>query len=662
MRRLLPPLLLPSLLAVTSSAHADTFSSTRSKALVEKSHTIHVTLRRDHAELRVTRTVHNGGKQSDQATFHVMTATDTVATGLRTQAIIDGKAHWFVGELMEAEAAAKKYRELTGIGGYYPKDPALLSWRDDGHLALQVFPCPPEQDKVVEYTLLAPMRYEDGRYLLDLPAMGSEGLAATATFSADDGSFIVDGKKAPERLTLASAHTIEQTVDLGATIDGALAAVPFAADKALFSYHLDVPSRLSEVPKKARIVIAIDASHSFGAARIASARAAAIAYLSHFDGDDVEVEILAFGRKVESLGKGFQSLALARATLTEATITPRNGSELGLALERAGSDLAGAPADAARRVVMFTDLRTRTSLAPATAKSSVPFGATLHIVTVESGKDDLERDDADPWAKLPRSTGGVLWHAAASTGGDTTAVRQGVFEQLARPLRIDAVSLSAGGVSDLDAPSVLLEGQGLEDHRVVSKLASHITLTGELWSTHVERTLEPDAAYGRRRAALAFGTDLLHGFDDAELMRLAVHGRAVTPVTSYLAIEPGVRPSIEGLDWNNNWEGLIGDAFGAGGLGLAGFGEGGGGRADPTDYAALLRALGEPELAPCKVEKGSVTLTVESTFDEIAAVALTVADDDAKRSKASCLTERLWFARLPADFAAHALRMTSTEL
>ena len=33
---------------------------------------------------------------------------------------------------MEAEAAAKKYEELTGIGGYYPKDPALLSWRRAG--------------------------------------------------------------------------------------------------------------------------------------------------------------------------------------------------------------------------------------------------------------------------------------------------------------------------------------------------------------------------------------------------------------------------------------------------------------------------------------------------------------------------------------------------
>ena len=32
------------------------------------------------------------------------------------------------------------------------------------------------------------------------------------------------------------------------------------------------------------------------------------------------------------------------------------------------------------------------------------------------------------------------------------------------------------------------------------------------------------------------------------MMVLARHGRAVSPVTSYLAIEPGVRPSTEGIE------------------------------------------------------------------------------------------------------------------
>ena len=77
---------------------------------------------------------------------------------------------------MEAEAAAKKYEELTGIGGYYPKDPALLSWRTLGLLALQVFPCAPKQPKTVEITYEMPVHYHDGRYHLELPAMGTATL------------------------------------------------------------------------------------------------------------------------------------------------------------------------------------------------------------------------------------------------------------------------------------------------------------------------------------------------------------------------------------------------------------------------------------------------------------------------------------------------------
>src|SRR5687767_2651011 len=124
MRRAPSALVLAALLA-PAAAHADTFSFTRSDKLVEKAHTVDITLKRDHAVIEVERTVHNGGERPDQALFHIHNDAQLVATGLRTQAIVEGKPVWFEGELMEAEAAAAKYRELTGIGGYYPKDPAL---------------------------------------------------------------------------------------------------------------------------------------------------------------------------------------------------------------------------------------------------------------------------------------------------------------------------------------------------------------------------------------------------------------------------------------------------------------------------------------------------------------------------------------------------------
>src|SRR5262245_47087544 len=165
-------------------ALADQVGGTRSDKLREKTHVIEATLGRGHATLVVRRTVHNDGERPDQATFHIMLPDGAVATRLRTLGTSAGHPTWFEGELMEAEAAAAKYRELTGIGGYYPKDPALLSWRSQNHLALQVFPCPPAEPKTIEYTLEVPTDYEDGRHHLRLPSMGTDALNATLVVRA----------------------------------------------------------------------------------------------------------------------------------------------------------------------------------------------------------------------------------------------------------------------------------------------------------------------------------------------------------------------------------------------------------------------------------------------------------------------------------------------
>ena len=45
----------------------------------------------------------------------------------------------------------------------------MLSWRSQGHLALQVFPVPPREEKTVEYTLELPTEYAHGRDILRLP-------------------------------------------------------------------------------------------------------------------------------------------------------------------------------------------------------------------------------------------------------------------------------------------------------------------------------------------------------------------------------------------------------------------------------------------------------------------------------------------------------------
>lgn len=121
---------------VVMEARADTVMGTRSDELDETAHRVDVTFDRGHARLRVRRTIHNASDRHDQAVFEISPPASAVAVGLATLGSQRGKPHWFRGELMEAEAAAERYRELTGIGGYYPKDPALLSWRN-GQLMLQ---------------------------------------------------------------------------------------------------------------------------------------------------------------------------------------------------------------------------------------------------------------------------------------------------------------------------------------------------------------------------------------------------------------------------------------------------------------------------------------------------------------------------------------------
>lgn len=158
------------------AAQADEVSGLRSDQVFERRQRVEVTMDRGHATVVVRRTVENLGPRHDQVTFQIDVPPTAVAVALRTLGARDGQPTWFRGDLLEAEEAARRYQELTGIGGYTPKDPALLSWRSQGELALQVFPVPPRQEKTVEYTFQLPTEYAHGRDLVKLPREMTQGL------------------------------------------------------------------------------------------------------------------------------------------------------------------------------------------------------------------------------------------------------------------------------------------------------------------------------------------------------------------------------------------------------------------------------------------------------------------------------------------------------
>lgn len=644
--------ILASILLSANAASADDVRGLRSDKLVEKTHVIDLRIGHGHADLVVRRTVHNGGPRHDQATFYIDMPSGAVAVGLRTLGALDGKPHWFDGELLEAEKAAARYRELTGVGGYYPKDPALLSWRNQNLLALQVFPCPPGEDKTIEYTLRLPTQYREGRHHLDLSAMGTDKLPATATVSpmiAGEALFVGDTRqKAPAWVSLKDAVDLSVAPMSEKPVEGALASVAFGKQKNVVHFHVDAAPALSRVPRGAHVVVLLDVSRSLEAEQVEAEVAMTRAYLSHFP--DARATVLTFDRAVRATKNGFVSAREALAGLDGSKVVRRNGSHIDEALSRADALLAALPESTPKRILALTDAHTRRELTPERLRGQLSkSGALLHVGVVDSPHSTLlERDDTHAWAALTRPTGGLVWQASIDTSDQSDEPRK-VYEELARPKRIDHFQVRAQGIApeELTAPEVLAEGESFEDLRLSEKQVPFVEVTGELWATPMRRVLVADEAENRRWAGLVFGSDLLHSIEEADMMPLAMMGRVVSPVTSYLAIEPGVRPSTEGLE-----------EFSASG---AGFGSGHGRlatlygaqpRINNFDKQAFLKDELSRGLQACGGAGKKATVGLESTLQEVVSARATIDGEKPGSKLVTCLEEAAWEIELPGAFAA----------
>jgi len=645
-----------ALTTLTSPVHADRVSGTRSEQVYERRHDVQVTLARGWAELRVRRAVENLGKRHDQAMFWIDVPRGAAATGLRTLGTAAGHPRWFAGELMEAEAAAAKYRELTGIGGYYPKDPALLSWRSQDLLALQVFPVPPNDSKTVEYTLLLPTRYHGGAHRLELPGMGTSDRAAEVTLAAPAAgdSLRVDGRPRAAGTTLRTALGDSAELALiprmNEPVGGELAAAQAASHRWVTHFSVEAAPRLSSAPKRAYVVLVLDASRSLAEDLVNAEKAAAAAYLSHLD--DAMVEIVTFARSATRRYGRFVSAARARRDLSAMKIETHNGSAVETALVEAEKILAKAPAGRPRRIVLVSDGHVRTGLKPERVRAALgPSGAVVHLGVLAVGWPSLARNDAHPWAAAARATGGLVWNAQLSALANPRQAAR-VYEEWVRPVRIDGLRLYSPDIdlgTQLEQPaSVLDEGEGIERSFINGRGVSWLRVEGELWSRPVERVLHADAKAGKRWSALTFGSALLDELSEPEMMTLALAGGAVSPVTSYLAIEPGVRPSTEGLDWGSG----------------SGVGRGSGvprvrmgathasGRAPAVDRDAWLRNELSRSFKACGGKAGSATVSLETTFAEVVDVTKVDIDDAKDPLLSRCLSEAAWSLILPSAFDA----------
>ncbi len=631
----------------SSPAVADEVSGLRSTLLEERAHDIALTVERDHATFVVRRTVWNGADKSDQATFFIDLPEEAVATGLRTLGSVRGRPQWFSGELMEAEAAAEKYRELTGIGGYYPKDPALLSWRSQQLLALQVFPCVGGQSKTVEYTLVAPTHYRDGAFHVEVPALGTETLSATITARPADArdQLLVGGAPPPAVLRPEPGTPLDIALVPRSLprLGGELVATTFADERVLTRYAVRAAPRLSEVPRRARIVLVLDGSLSTEPGFVENAKRALDAYLFHFA--DAEVELVVFNRKLERPFGKFLPIAEARKKLEALAFLRRNGSEIDRALFEADRLLASSDPGRPRRVVLVTDGRGRAGLTPERLRAATTAsGAVIHVGILSEGEPSLELDEEHPWARGLEPNHGLVWRV--SNDATSSAQTRKAFEEWARPVRLHHFGLTVpnldfeGNLDEL--PPELDEGQGVEALLVEKSVTPRLIAEGRLWTERVSVVIERDVSGDKLWSALVFGSERLDELNEEEMMTLAMKGGAVSPVTSYLAIEPGVRPSTEGLDWGSGFgsgHGVLGGSH----VTRAPFVRG------ETDHEAFLRDAIANDWRRCGGRPGGATVELETTLAEIVHVeSVRLADPEPLLE--SCLREAVWDLVLPASF------------
>jgi hypothetical protein len=251
-----------------------------------------------------------------------------------------------------------------------------------------------------------------------------------------------------------------------------------------------------------------------------------------------------------------------------------------------------------------------------------------------------------------RTTGGLVWNASApdpsTLDTEAEAELRAVYEEWVRPLRIDHVSAFSDDSSLGERiAETLAEGEGSQELYLNTELARSLSVNGELWSTPIKVLGRRDATEDAHWAALVFGSELLNELSEPEQMTLALKGHAVSPVTSFLAIEPGVRPSTDGLEET---------AFGVGGVGLGGIGVSGGGRdyvighGPRLDREGYLRDRLRRELTRCGGSPGSAYAEVETTLDEIVRVEVGGTRGVLFSAVADCLSEGAWALLLPSGF------------
>ena len=464
------------------------------------------------------------------------------------------------------------------------------------------------------------------------------GKDKTVVAATDTPLFVPD---APANATEAGVATISvepPPIDL---LAGRLGKVVASSKHSFSRLELDLAPQLVPTPKRAQVVFVIDTSYSMEERGVKAQLDLIAAYATHLP--DAEIELITFRRNADRVFGRFVPVRELDAALTIARKANKfelgNGSNLDRGAQLASTILADRKGP--RRVVLATDELVRESLTnqiALAAFNTLSPDTIVHVIVPKLDNDDrpnlTRRDDAE-LAGLASRHHGIYADLGGFPSKTVKDLAPTVLE-LVRPTRIENAAVTGFEIEG----SLLHEGQGVRlmidtENRPAP---DHVTLTGRLWGDPVQKELRATAPFSIATAAFVFGEDQYSTLDAVEQMTVAMIGRAVSPVTSYVAAEPGVRPSPIGL-------GRSFGSFGSGRYGTVGYGSGAGMIVSrpPINWDSIIASA-----ACIAAQKPSapwtVTMTLETTRMEIVEVAT-----ETPGGMARCLVETAWNVKLDPD-------------
>jgi hypothetical protein len=299
----------------------------------------------DMIEMRVEHAFVNPTEARLEGTFRFPVPSGALVTGLELE--VDGEMRQ--GEVVEREKAQRVYDQI--VDGM--QDPAILEWEGGNTFKLRVFPLEPSQPKRVAIRYLMPLRRGPDGWLFAYPTAAPEMQQAIGRFRLSlDGQTVVDESSfVPGRTIEVPIAKAPATVQMEETADARYYALRLEGRELLASRRVE---RAAQPPRD--LVLIVDTSRSMleekGLLR------ASVDEILRGLGRHERFVVVAHDLEARSHAGGLVSanpdqIARAMAFLDE--IEPDGASDLGAALDLAGSFGAGQTPGRSAQVVLLGD-------------------------------------------------------------------------------------------------------------------------------------------------------------------------------------------------------------------------------------------------------------------------------------------------------------------